>query len=278
MHNWIVVSSEQPISRFSSEVEELENALSIFPEFRHFYRSKSGNTQAYFWGQETTLFPKNACLKQDDNGITFFDGYIWPVDGSYDRSCTASGLRDLLSRYSVISFQTNHQGEYVVVHIEEDKVVVVPDPLSIEPCYFYESKGCVVYSNRISLIKAWFPSAREVNIEIASFHVAWGIICEGMVPWKGVNSVEVGAHYISTNGVMHASRPSGNPLLTVSGELDIDCDSDSYWSNLSQKIMRNLDFVRDPEIYASLGLSGGKDSRLILALALGKGVAHELEI
>jgi len=83
MHNWLIRSSAELEPAIDPDI--LEPALSVTPELRSVWRSPSGRTQLFFWGQNTLLYPAGSYYLAEPDGVCFFDGYVRPSASEFPR-------------------------------------------------------------------------------------------------------------------------------------------------------------------------------------------------
>ncbi len=243
--------------------------------------SNSGRLFSIFFEVSTQLFPEGAVHHESDGRLLFFTGHLWPT--GYDSNVLPSMAQHLLqmaARYSPEAIREKCIGEYALVHFDkrEDCVTAFCDPIGIGSLYYYAGAKGLFISNRIDLIRAVLgPECTGYDENTLAYFVTWGLIPSGMTIYRDIHGVKAGEILHIQGEALRVEQTSENPFLHLPGTDHFTGMSEEVWESMGEEIRTNMRFLRFCDaIYPSFGLSGGRDSRLLLAVALNEGTAHNI--
>jgi hypothetical protein len=148
-------------------------------------------------------------------------------------------------------------GHFVRITLSQNKFVIRNDRLGLRSLYWYETQSEGIISSRLDWIAQY---ARGLAINFASLGSRW-IMYNQLTfdcPVEGVKRLgPAGRLHIRPDGISYANTPF-TPRMT--GEFHLP--------RIDEKMFRLIDPVWDHHLCISLGLSGGLDSRVLLAYML----------
>jgi asparagine synthetase B (glutamine-hydrolysing) len=279
LHAFVMRHTWRPTPFEKKHLEGFRWASPIKHVNEYAYQSRDARTWAVFHEIPTRLFPAGASYHRDGDGVTFFDGHLWPVrDRENHLPEMATFLRAKLHANTVETVQSEMNGEYALVHVDEehDSIVALCDPVGLTPLYYAEDPEGFVISNRIHAIQALLGGETEEFALSTLAHLAsWGHIPPGKTVLKGIEEFGGGCVLQASKGKLSIQR-NPRPYHDLPG-CDMRKVTPELWDDAIEEMSSNLRFLRHcPDIYPQLGLSGGKDSRLILSLAINEQVAEKI--
>ncbi|MDH3704941.1 MAG: hypothetical protein OES57_02675 [Acidimicrobiia bacterium] len=170
---------------------------------------------------------------------------------------------------------------YTFLRIDDDgNGVIAMDPLGLHPLYLHRSDRLTVVGNRADLVAAVVarqsgapvPRDRRTGawLAFAGYVIGHGTGFDGVdvLPECSIVRVESGRFRVDAAPPLWAYDPDGSSLDWRDVALELEAD-------VAHALRYALDHSpRRP----GLELTGGKDSRLVLAVALRAGLAHEFEL
>jgi len=218
------------------------------------------------------------------NSITLLQGYCWSSVGteSAGKILTAFDVYLMLRKHHFDSERVRDliAGEYAIIYASDDgNVVAFNDRLSIEHIYYSKNRNVSSITNRIALLPH-IDGQYEYNLEAMLALPLVGYMIGEDTYIKGVSRL-----------------PQGAVIKLYNGELRVDENKNWIYQNAPSKAD-----VKNPEVFNQiveqgvnecsanvkaifnsaenipLALTGGKDSRLILALALQAGLRDKLRL
>jgi len=189
---------------------------------------------------------------------------VW-VLGSFTRQAEAF-LRENLERRSTVesalrSLREKHDGHYGIAVYDgnADKFVVVSDPYAIVKFYVYTDADVTYVGTRLSELAAAVPS-REIHDEAFAYFLLRGFTPARHTFWKSIDKLEPGKIDLWDRGIR--STQDYLELLPV----DNPISADEYLVWFSQHLRSKLEGWANQFKYHVLGVSGGIDSSIMVAL------------
>jgi hypothetical protein len=156
-------------------------------------------------------------------------------------------------------------GRYVAARYEDATGIldICTDPLGTYNVYTVEQDGVLWFSNNSELLRT-LTTIRTVNLVVLASVAACGWPFGGQPLWAGVRRLERASWY-RFSPVLPESRRDLLPARSVERLLNRGFDADSA----AKKLLATVHALADwPDRPSYLGLTGGRDSRLVFAAAL----------
>ncbi len=281
LHSFVVVA-KKPGRRIPPEVLALLRQrdladLRFAPEDHLFWTDERGGVCFAGWQTATAAFGLGSHWHADAQGVTAFSGRLWPKGGMWSAAESwASQLDDAWRRNGVVDTGQRFDGIYTAVSLASSgEGTIVNDPLSIALLYRAETDDFVAFSSTANLAaRVAAPPGREPDRD--PFGVAWlpflGNIVGDSTGYERTKVLPVGA--LVDIGPAWGSRvrfSNATPWTTPSSSLPDDEDGlvDLVHHGLASSV-QSIAHLRAERRFADI--TGGKDSRLILALLLEAGL------
>lgn len=243
--------------------------------------SVSGRCFSVFYEVSTLLYPPGAVYRETDENALFFTGHIWPK--GYDSNLLptmAAHLLEMAGDFRVENIREKCIGEYALVLFDKrnDRVAAFSDPIGITPLYYHSGPRGVFISNRIDLIRALAaPDGMDYDTNTLAYFVTWGLLPSGKTIYEGIHGVRAGEVVQICDGKLSVKQSAPNPFLQLPGMEGRESVTDDLWEDIGEELRTNMRFLRFCDsLYPTFGLSGGKDSRLLLAVALKEQLAENI--
>jgi hypothetical protein len=230
------------------------------------------------WQAITAVGEVGAYWCTDDSGLTAFAGRMWPRGRMWQKGKGwAHHLAEYWHTHPTVAEQQVLGGIYAAVSITRNGVgKIVSDPLSIAIVYRAESDDLVVYSTSARLAARVAATPNEPQRDPRG--IAWLPFLGWMIGDRtGYVSTEVlplGA-YVEIAPAFGSRVRFCNPTPWASDSPPCEADLvELVHEDLSASVRSATQI---PAQHRIANITGGKDSRLVLALMLQEGVAEEFE-
>lgn len=204
---------------------------------------------------------------------TLLQGHIWEKN-EVNNIHTAKSISSKIRAKSPEAIRDDCCGEYSVLSINEERLLAFNDRLSIEHIYYAEIAGVIYISNRIRLIQE-ASNTREVNFDTLN----WMVTCSNTI---GEETTDKRIFRLS----------QGASLKVIKGKLLIDehplymyknCHSYDVEDQLRNGIQACTNNIltainNSGRSDFPIPLSGGKDSRAILAMLLNSSSDKKIRV
>ena len=213
----------------------------------------------------------------DEAGVTAFAGMARPVRGTWPAAVPAVvSLRAAVEREGFDPPPSNDA--FCVFHLRSDgSGCVAGDVLGIHTLHVAESEGDGGVGNRPDLVattmaeRSGRPVERDHELGAVLAHVGFGV--GSRTGFRGVRALVDGERVVADAAGARVVRPSVLPWEQEgSASLGFDELVDAAIDQIADALRHAL--ARSPG-RPQLQLTGGKDSRLVLAVAMLTGLAHE---
>jgi hypothetical protein len=219
----------------------------------------------------------------DADGLTAFAGRAWPRrDGWTGTGPVAEQLRQHMQKYPLVGSADELAGVYVVASMaSRGSCAIAADPMGAALLYRARCPGVVVLSTRAAV-------AAELLADFTGTKPRRDVLGAGWLAYVGTAmGLRTGFEDVTLlpDGAVVAIGPTGT--------VDVHRSTRAAWRQQSDELAADplaaLEEVRaemvtairmalrEPGTQGSLGLTGGKDSRLLLALLLAEGLAADIE-
>lgn len=229
-----------------------------------------------------TAAPLRARLPGDlPSGELFaFSGHPLPRDRYWDdgESWAVQFARRVAGR-DLADAREDFYGTFTAVRAGRDgAATVVADPLGVGLLYLASGADVTVISNRASVAAraaAGVGGRPARSVEAMGWLPFFGYLMGGDTGHEGVDMVPAGAEVsIDPTGRVEVHRPD-RPLWQ---HPDPDADHDDLVEEAAEDLVNHVRIAAQiPVPLRRLMLSGGKDSRLVLAMMVAAGIADDFE-
>ncbi|GAP74573.1 hypothetical protein W04_1089 [Pseudoalteromonas sp. SW0106-04] len=216
------------------------HALKHFPEWSKYSQRVSG---AYAGQKYELIYDK---MEWRQPPIIEFDDALWVLYGWFIVDGKKNDLQYLLrqlAKHGVTFLQQLTAGSFVLVKINSDGVSVMVDPLGLSTHYYQVSEGQLQVSPTLSV----FENKIQDTVLTEALRVQ-GHLFGDYTKYKGVYRLSPGSHTTSSS-VEYYYHHSCNSSYALEEVPQLISELTSYWTREQ----------------SAIGLSGGLDSRLILA-------------
>lgn len=288
MHSFVIIASKtsEPVDPLLlARIDDPDPAeLHFVPEDYLSWTNASGTAHYFGWQAFTDLHGIGSHWHKNEEGLTAFSGHVWPrySGWEWDRAPWAQQLADFFAQTDIPESSEDLYGIYTAVSLPVNGTgYVVSDRFSLGILYIAETPDAIIVSTRSSLAARAATPAGEAP-ERDAFGVGWlpattqtrtldtGFVAVKAIPPMGHVLLDPG------NGARVVDAPRW--YWEFPNQNEIPHTVEELWPMLEadlRKEMRAL--VELPASLRQMRLSGGKDSRLLVALALLEGVADQFE-
>lgn len=261
-------------ARAREPLERLLRELPFFPGRPVEAWSAAGGCAVAAWVRHADELPY---AEARDGSLALFSGrpFRWTGDGEADGASAATAafflapsggwLKDVDGRFAA-----------VVYRADEEALEVVTDPVGAYPLYATEADGARWLSNSPAALRelrsggAGGARGDRLRLESVAGLAGGGWPLDGHPIWEGIERVEPGALLRLASG--GESRRGLADLDSVAGTAGSGLDVDVAARRLVAAVHALADWPGRPNV---LPVTGGRDSRLVLAAALAAGLDFE---
>jgi asparagine synthase (glutamine-hydrolysing) len=225
-------------------------------------RSPSGRLAAAAIHHSPTVSRPRRYRAAQGNHVVLFDGL--PLD----RRCRFSGhdAGVLLDRWHQLA--GNLEGQFVAVRVdmEHDDLECITDSLGIAPVYLYQRDGGWLLSNSVEAIRSATGADSPDPLGVSTFlSLGWAAGDRTLV--HDIEALGGGHRYrVTSNGVV------GNAYLSPRTVAHVSSRNDSTIDDVADELVNLTAAVAETSSPVSVGLTGGRDTRVLLALLRAAGV------
>lgn len=257
--------------------EPSPRALARPPEAAHLWRTEDGRVAAAAWESGGAALGVGSRWHTDEHGLATFSGLLWSRGRGWDTGPTwAAQLGGVLrrGRWSA-SDAERFDGIWTLASLDaHGHGVVAGDPLGFGALYWAETPTCFVVSNRAA-VAAWLatPPGRTPAVDLdAAGDLAFVSYPLGdRTGFAAVRAVPQGAFVRLDRAGAAVDQPTATPWL-VDGLLP-RLDLEEMLPVIAGDIRASLRVATAlTPAGARFELTGGKDSRLVLAHLLAEGL------
>jgi hypothetical protein len=215
----------------------------------------------------------------DGDKLTAVAGRVWPRrHGWQDTAPVPAQLACWLRTEPLVTSADELAGVFMVASLaRQGSSTLAADPLGLGLLYWGRSNDVVVVSTRASIAAAVLAEATGSTPRRDPFGAGWlayaGYPVGDRTGYEGITVVPAGAVVdIDARGTVELRRPA-RPVWRAGSEA-LAAAPRAALAQAREEIGTALrTALRDPDVDCRCGLTGGKDSRLILALLLADGSA-----
>lgn len=214
---------------------------------------------------------------QDGNHFVAYDGFCWLNDRQVS---TVNLFMNAFCQHDTFALNDILNGEFCAAHyhLGSHRLSGVSDFTGLRPLYYMDNPGYFAISNRQMFLNPLLTDSERVNIdpiEVADLLGKGNKFTDRSI-LKGVRMLRpgFGVSFTPNDGIV--IRRSGQPIFKVRG-----LPTKSDYIRSVQEIVRNFDNLNNiPGLDGQpirISLTGGEDSRLVLAAALESRVSERIE-
>jgi hypothetical protein len=241
-----------------------------FRAVRHLLWSNPSGTVVFAGWQDAVDLGMGDRWHRSDEGLTAFTGHVWPRTGVWPSGQWAACLADHLGTRSVEDLL----GVFTAISLDADgKGIVTSDSLGTSLMYRAQVNDVSVVSSRARLVARICAGGKPSRDPLGAGWLPYcGFPMGSRTGYAGVRVVPVGVRVeVSPAGIqLRSATPSWRQPL----EGDPHAHLDGVHADAVTSIHAALSFPVDRKVAE---LTGGKDTRLILAIILAEGLGDQFE-
>lgn len=241
------------------------------------WRSESGRTEVASFMHWPDMVRPRTYLLRDGRGVLTFDGF---PDTGGDLSSPELSARAMMdaARRDLRSLT----GEFSLAWAEDDRVQVYTNPGGTHAVYWTETPDLIAFSNRLPLLLALPGVPQDLDPGAVQWLCYQGFVQRGATLFRAVRMLPSGAVATASPGEgVRVSEFSYSDWMGDAAPLGDRPDPGAlrrafaaHCDEMTGYLHRMHAFYGSPDI--QLPLSGGKDSRLILALLMKAGLKDSI--
>lgn len=219
------------------------------------------------WGHDVVPLDAADRIRPTSKQLLIFNGWLIPELGMTPLSSATDVARHFADSEAA-------HGEYLFLDLDEHgNGRVRRNLLASVQLYAHETEELVVLSTRASMVDAFVHGG--VGFPLSSDFVRW--VATYAVPFsrdalfEGVSAVPQGAQIRIASGRPDIVSPPGDFLFSDVLAEKYVADRQAYWDEAFEGLKCLLKVVDLTDLPITFPLSGGKDSRLLLALLISAG-------
>ncbi len=270
MLSYLVISSSgeaMPGSRLAEIGADVRAVLQFEPRFEMSWIAAGGRVAMLAWDLHPDGYPPGPRWYVDGDGLTAFSGLPQPSAGSWPTDSWARQLHQM-SRRDGPGVGAGCWGVFTIVHLDAaGSGFVASDPLAVGAVFRSRAGPLELVANRPEIVAAAAGSQHQRDVSGVGWLVANDYILDDSTTFATVRSLRAG----------RALRIDGNH-----GTVADVADSHRVWSSpppphddalelAASELTSHIDVITKIDRPVRLMLTGGFDSRLVLALALAVG-------
>lgn len=251
-------------------------SLAYEPESAHHWVAPNGAVAAAAWQLGAVMLDVRSRWAAGPGGVTTFVGHLWPVGGAWSGDAPwADQLASHLAGAGPTPDPERFEGFYALAHLDgRGHGFVHSDPLGMRILYHGQNADISVVSSRAEVVAMLLagrqPPARDV--EAASCLAFTSYLLAERTGFADVRALPVGTVVVIDAEGARTRVLDATPWLHGGRRPTIDLRE--AVPAVSAQIRANLRTTSALCRVPHFELTGGKDSRLVLAHALAEGVAH----
>jgi hypothetical protein len=239
-------------------VEATARYLPFQPEKSWYGTSESKSTHAWVWSVVDEA-ARGSYVANENGHILAYQGFIQEPEGAPLDVSVAQNLLTAAHKQGLVALTEESDGDYCAVHLDpEETLTAATDFVGGSHIYFGTRAGMTAVSNRAFMVAAalhggTLPSPNPWFFPI--LHYTFGAPVGRETPWPDVMLLHPSEFLEVRSG---RTRTVQRERLSIEDTLDFDWARDDFRKRVSQ-------IKRFPDLTFKLTLTGGKDSRAVLA-------------
>lgn len=238
----------------------------------------------YFYKSHDTFY-----FEKSGDGIvsaTIIQGYCYRrvCDRSTTTFLNAQQINRILSEvgYNIEKFRHECGGEYSIVHVSIDSsVYVFNDCVGLEHVYYYRDEDECLISNRIALIQANKNKREDFDYTSMLSMPATTFLTPDCTYLKNVNRLKLDYYLAIEPNAFSLENRRMPPSFFTFGRMQDGFDAEIFKDLMNKGINECISWLKLATQNVDkipLALTGGKDSRAVLAVCLLAGLKDKLEL
>ena len=263
--------------------QPLQNTANLLSDFSHsqlnerLYKWESTNSSLYAYASPSQCYQDSTSTYIYD-GLLYADGVMIHSSVEIARSTGANDQRLHRFHQALMGQTRGHshsvEGVFCFISIKQDNsLTIYLDPLGNYPIYVWQSQGRFIASNNILLLEQLSNTKRSIYPAVENLLTG--------------SCSERDTHLIGVRRLPPCSRldvdHDGNLDIIETSDSNVNCTYQEAFDQFRSSLLRNLDAVFDynkivPDSYWICDLTGGKDSRVLLAYLMAKLSPSDIHI
>ena len=276
MINYVVFSGTPEIvrNRFEKARKELSDSLTFVPAWQEEYIAGHGKWAYVVWGNEKDERPNRVARGPADFCVV--NGPILGVGEEMDRTKLASLALEGLATKPPDDVYRSLSGVYNLVAVtQKNQLIAFSDFTGAYPNYYTQVNlgwrgGLVMVSNRCTLLADLRNDAYRYDLNALGWLVGHASVFGDNTPYNKIRRI-LNEEYLTApigEWKIRLSRFAESIWPTLESEGSLEDLTDAEWDEIVERLVFN---VRSSMAYLACprsSLTGGKDSRLVLALSI----------
>jgi hypothetical protein len=214
----------------------------------------------------------------DDDSFVVFNGPVFAADG--DQRSLPDRLLKTFRDQGCTEVAESLEGAYNFVGVAPDRGLrAFGDFSGMYPLFWHAGTDFIVLSNR-SLTVSDLVGPREWNMRALAWVVARANLAGDDLPLRHVRHLPPGveAHAPWGSGALELDGASTSIWPPASEDPGRDNLTPQEWDEITDALVRNVRAYESVDARLRLGLTGGKDSRVCLALVKAAGLGDRVDV
>jgi hypothetical protein len=251
-------------------------SLAYEPESAHHWVAPNGAVAAAAWQLGAVMLDVRSRWAAGPGGVTTFVGHLWPAASAWGGDAAwADQLAAHLAGDGRPPDPEAFEGFYALAHLDRHgHGFVHSDPLGMRILYHGQNADISVVSSRAELVATLLAGTRRPtrDVDAAACLAFTSYLLDERTGFADVRALPVGTIVVIDAEGARTRVLDAAPWLDGGRRPDIDLHE--AVPEVSARIRANLRTTSALCRVPHFELTGGKDSRLVLAHALAEGVAH----
>ncbi len=224
------------------------------------------------WVERKGSFSDGMPLRNERGDVVLvFSGEEFPEPGAAQRlkerghNLDTRGPSYLVHLYEEdSSFPAGLNGRFhgLLTNRKEGTAVLFNDRYGMHRIYYHESKNALYFGAEAKAILAVRPELRRMNPGSVAEFVTYGSVLENRTLFDGISVLPSASAWVFRDGSLNRKASYFDPQEWEQQE---KLDTESYYRELRQVFARNVPRYFDGEERIAMSLTGGLDTRMILA-------------
>jgi hypothetical protein len=251
------------------------------PEAHVCWSSDAGNLHFAGWQTSSRLLEIGSYWHVANGAVAAFSGRPFPIEGAWNRGASwAAQLSRRFERLPLADSRERYRGVFTLASLTSaGDGAIATDPLGLGLIFFAETDEFAAFSNRAAVCASAIApqSASPPRDPVAAGWLAYcGFILGEVSGFQGVRAMPQGAWIeFDGSGGFVLREPASAPWRFASPEAA--ADPDELIELVHDDIVAALRAAVSVPGPHTADITGGKDSRLILALLVSEGLADEVQ-
>lgn len=155
-----------------------------------------------------------------------------------------------------------------IADLNNNSINIFTHVVRAESLYYYEDKQKVIFGSDPLIISVLSNSVLKPDFDPSNFisFLEQGYFSDELTPYRGVTCLPENSHINFEDGKITIKEIDD----TFHSAFQLD-STKLFYDQVTEDLLKSFDIVKDKEKSVRLGLTGGKDSRIVLLALLEKG-------